>query len=343
METLNHIQTYDEISVSPKGITMYRKPITPHRHHTDDTEEPIIKAAPKRIIKPQGYMSDFSCRKLRKALEWLILISSKKKQWSKSAKKWVQFKVTFITLTLPSDQRHTDQIVKSKCLNSLLIELRKFHGMKNYIWRAEKQVNGNIHFHLVTDCFIDAQKLRERWNRICNVLGYTDAYTARMRNNIKSFSDYYNTYINQGSYASLMRRYNHGRATNWSDPNSTDIHSVRKIHNLTAYLFKYMSKNVENVNELTEAEKDTLLVKGQIWGLSESLSQIKNVTIPIDSYIRDEINRIYHEIKSYEKQDDFFHFKAINIRTIFRLKCTEIMTHIIDKLNEVFQLNVIAL
>ena len=35
------------------------------------------------------------------------------------------YKIGFVTLTLPSEQRHTDNEIKKYCLNQLLIELRK--------------------------------------------------------------------------------------------------------------------------------------------------------------------------------------------------------------------------
>ena len=39
-----------------------------------------------------------------------------------------------------------------------------------------------------------------------------------------------------------LKRFEYGKKTNWSDPNTTDIHSVYKINNLAAYLSKYMAK-----------------------------------------------------------------------------------------------------
>lgn len=107
-----------------------------------------------------------------------------------------------------------------------------------------------FYFHVLTDSFIDYRVLRMRWNRIINKLGYVDEYTRKMNEEIKSFSDYYNMFINQGSYMELIRRYNRGRASGWTDPNTTDIHSLIKVKNIVAYLSKYMGKDIRNKEKL---------------------------------------------------------------------------------------------
>ena len=78
-------------------------------------------------------------------------------QKSKVYQNPVQYKLTFITLTLPSKQIHSDNEIKSKCLNQFLIELKKNHSVSRYIWKAEKQENNNIHFHIIADKFIKWQ------------------------------------------------------------------------------------------------------------------------------------------------------------------------------------------
>ena len=175
----------------------------------------------------------------------IVPTTQQKKQYCRDQKKWIKFKITFITLTLASDQRHTDQEIKSKLLNSMLTEMRRDFGMLHYVWRAEKQQNGNIHFHILTNVFIPHSTLRKKWNRVQDKLGYVTAYSKEMQS-CRSFSDYYNKYINQGNYSQLMRRYILGKAVNWHNPNSTDIHSVKKVRNLPAYLSKYLCKTSQD-------------------------------------------------------------------------------------------------
>lgn len=97
---------------------------------------------------------------------------------------------TFITLTLPAQQTHTDKELTEFALNPFLSYARKFFGVRYYIWKKELQNNGNLHFHLCVDRYIEANKLRESWNRILNrgavsgcstVFDYVDRYNKAMR------------------------------------------------------------------------------------------------------------------------------------------------------------------
>ena len=98
---------------------------------------------------------------------------------------------TFITLTLPASQIHTDRELTTNLLNPFLSYARKYFHVRYYVWKKELQQNGNLHFHLVTDRFIKAECLRSAWNRLCNkgkVKGvaapfdYVDRYRAKMLN-----------------------------------------------------------------------------------------------------------------------------------------------------------------
>lgn len=216
---------------------------------------------------------------------------------------------------------HTDNEIKAKLFNHLLTELRNQFGMKHYVWRAEKQKNGNIHFHIVTNIFISHIELRKKWNRIQNKLGYVDRYRESMLNEIKEFRDYYDKFIEQGSYNTLMRRYCHGQATEWRSPNSTDIHSLRKIKNIGAYICKYMCKNETNEETVKEMRAKNLLVSGRLWGLSESLSKLKSITTVLTNNIIVEINQIYNHIKKDIFQKEYFTFFKISLKELSSLKC----------------------
>lgn len=97
---------------------------------------------------------------------------------------------TFITLTLPAGQKHTDKELTEYAVNPFLSYARKYWGVRYYIWKKELQSNGNLHFHFCTDRYVEANKLRECWNRILNrgavdgcstVFDYVDRYNATMR------------------------------------------------------------------------------------------------------------------------------------------------------------------
>lgn len=82
-----------------------------------------------------------------------------------------------LTVTLSSQQIHSDQEIKRKILVPFIDKLRYNHNIKHYFWRAEKQKNGNIHFHIVVDKYINKTVAREMWNRTQNVLGYIDRFS----------------------------------------------------------------------------------------------------------------------------------------------------------------------
>ena len=72
----------------------------------------------------------------------------------------------FITLTLSSIQKHSDNFIKRYMLGAFIKSIKLNYGVKYYYWRAEKQKNGNIHFHLIVDKYIDYNSLRQKWNLI---------------------------------------------------------------------------------------------------------------------------------------------------------------------------------
>lgn len=143
-------------------------------------------------------------------INWLIAQAEEKTYFAEKAKKWYKFRINFITLTLSATQIHDDRKIKSVCLNYFLNEVRRRYKVKNYLWRAERQKNGNIHFHITTDKYIHWNEIRKIWNAAQARLGY-----------LERFFD------------------THGHR----NPNSTDVHSVLKIKNLAAYLTKYLTKN----------------------------------------------------------------------------------------------------
>jgi hypothetical protein len=201
-------------------------------------------------------------KRLNRAVSWLAQLSSQKKVFSKKHNSTFSFKCSFITLTLPSLQVHDDNIIKKELLNCFLTYARTTWGVSNYVWRAEKQANGNIHFHIMTDTFIVYWAIRKAWNRICEKLGYVSAFAARYP----------------------------GRT-----PNSTDVHSVRNIKDIRKYIGKYMTK-----------ENDRVTVAGNTWGLSTSLSQLKNVVTDCVDVIADEFERLCNGNAEKLKKDQYF-------------------------------------
>lgn len=91
-------------------------------------------------------------------------------------KKSKAHKPVFITLTLSDKQAHDDYYIKRNMLQVFIKDLQYNFDVKHYFWKAERQKNGNIHFHILVDRFIDMKHIQNAWNRIQNNHGYLEKY-----------------------------------------------------------------------------------------------------------------------------------------------------------------------
>ena len=232
----------------------------------------------------KGKVSTVAKRKINKAIEYLLFLAGDKRLPDSPHGKFFKFKLSFVTLTLPSTQVHSDNEIKEKCLNQFFIEARKKWNVHNYIWRAEKQLNGNIHFHILTDRFIPWSELRDCWNRITNKLDYVERYRNEMRRFHSEGFQVRQDLLAKWEYKSQVRAYQKGKANDWSSPNSTDVHAVYKIRNITAYLSKYCTKNEQNAG-----------LTGRLWGSSYGLSNIPGAKLVRDSKVNEVIDKLFEK------------------------------------------------
>lgn len=240
-------------------------------------------------------LSEKSERKAKRAIKYMLFGTNYKKAYNKKYNSTFQFKVNFITLTLASKQQHTTLELKEKLLNQFLIEAKKKWKVENYIWKFEQQKNGNAHWHILTDKWIPYNELKNTWNRIQNKLNYV------------------NEFIQSGGHKS---------------PNSTDIHSLRKINNVVGYVLKYMVKPDTrpklNVKRSTleyqfssDYHKNTLSInvkkylsrlagRGRLWTCSTQLSHLTGGEEELDSALNAEIERLKLKKDSRTICDDHF-------------------------------------
>jgi hypothetical protein len=125
-----------------------------------------------RKNKPSGLITRQARSKVRKILDtWLSSIELYNSlQLNKNEVR--EHNPVFITLTLCAQQRHSDEYIKRSMLSQFLIKLSNNHGISNWFWRAEKQKNGNIHFHIIIDKYIPFVKLNKYWFDILEKEGY---------------------------------------------------------------------------------------------------------------------------------------------------------------------------
>lgn len=67
---------------------------------------------------------------------------------------------TLLTLTLVNDCEDTKAV---KMLNKFLTATKKQIGTYNYVWVAERQENGRIHFHMIVDKKLDINYVNSLW------------------------------------------------------------------------------------------------------------------------------------------------------------------------------------
>lgn len=156
-----------------------------------------------------GELSKKSVLRMQKAITWLWLFSDRKRFPYAKEKARVTFRLNFITLTLSDAQMHSDDWIKIHMLQPFLKWMNRC-GAIHYVWKAEAQENGNIHFHITTNFYIHWRHIQTKWNSIQYQHGYVNNY---------------------------FRKFGH------YEPNSTDVHAVRNERRFVYYMTNYMTKD----------------------------------------------------------------------------------------------------
>lgn len=176
---------------------------------------------------------------------------------------YVTHRLSFITLTLPSEQKHTDQEITNKVLQMFLDRGRKLGLFANYLWRAEKQKNGNIHYHLLTDTRAPYTLVYNIWLLSLESLGYVSRYTKKFSN--MPLSVYSKLPFNKNADTNLIStRYAKGVRNFWKKPPCVDVIYLDSLESINLYISKYVSKDDDSTNDN--------FVTGRIWACSRSLS-----------------------------------------------------------------------
>lgn len=222
------------------------------RDEHDRRNENLMQNRPEQIYN--GQMSKAAKKKIKTIVPNLALLEAArqtrngktKKLGKKSVMERLKTKkpvLSFITLTLASEQQHPDNQIKRDCLQPFLASLKRKCNMYRYLWVAELQKNGNIHFHIVTPSYIRKEEIRSLWNYHQNSLGYVD----------------------RSRYAS---------------PPSTQIEACRSIQSTGLYISKYLTKEPEipEQDEQTQA-KEQRRIEGRLWGCDEETEKLTAITI----------------------------------------------------------------
>lgn len=282
------------------------------------------------IAKTDFTLSKATVRKIRDTFSLLYELSPERKIEHKKNKWIYNFRLSFVTLTLPSKQIHTDTEIKSKCLNNFLTIMRNRFGLKNYIWVAELQKNQNIHFHLAFDLYIPHHAIRYYWNQSLNLLGYIDRYQKKFSK--LSLSEY--AQIRKKPISEVSKAFALGCRQGWRHPGTEQIIAIKNSKALIAYFSKYIAKNTA---ANTEADNDRLASFGRSWSRSESLSRIKYVSTWCWNSIKENITSIAEitELMT-ERVFDYcrvYYFKLKNQNAKFKKWINNHMQHLAEMYN----------
>lgn len=232
-------------------------------------------------------------KRLLNAVEWLRLISVQKNSKLRQTGRTVSFKISMITLTLPTGcENVSPAFFRSKLIHNFISASRYKFNLQSFVWRLERQKNGSLHVHFLCDQFINYIDLRRLWNKILHQQGLLQSYTDKFSN--MSFLDYSRLMLatTKMSKAQIKKAYVFGVSTSWRSPNTTDVHSIRKIKNVGAYVAKYMAK---------DPDKESGII-GKIWACSYNLSDKIKANLLLSAGDLDKIHSKFRfdKIKSLE-------------------------------------------
>lgn len=160
--------------------------------------------------KYTGLLTPGAKKRLTKCIE--LLVQAAEPQFIPNKKE--KFKLSFTTLTIYSTDRNiTASEAHETCLEPLLRWMRDRKPGFMYVWKAELQKRGQIHYHITSNAYIPYKELRQKWNALQKKAGYLDSY---------------------------FKKFNR-----WN-PASTEIMRVKKEESLSGYLIKEFVKNYQN-------------------------------------------------------------------------------------------------
>lgn len=226
-----------------------------------------------------GFISKSSGITIRKRLEAWIKAVQFNKIASTDQVRPKHSHIGFLTLTLPSDQMHSDNEIKRKCLMPFIQQLKRINSVQEYFWSAEPQKKGNLHFHLLIDRYVDKVQVNDLWNVATDHLGYLSRYVAE---------------------------------TGDVRPPSTRIQACPQDMSLVKYVMKYVSKQpeircslkivngvkfkrisywtIERDSKGVIHEFERRPIEGRSWGMSKGISTAKVYSMDASYRVYDLLN-----------------------------------------------------
>jgi hypothetical protein len=197
-----------QIQIRSKSILLYYLPtIRPPRGNLT-------------ITKPaySGTVTGGVAKRIRRAIDILVQSNPPKMIYNPVTKNTFPFSLNFVTMTIASEKVLGAKFCYTHLLKPFIRKMGKLGNM-SYVWKAEFQKRGQLHYHVATNVFLPWQDIRSTWNNLQRKARLLDEFALK-----------------------------HGNF----NPNGTDVHSFYSIKDVGSYMSKYMSKdNTASVNGKT--------------------------------------------------------------------------------------------
>ena len=256
----------------------------------------------KQMVKAySGGMTIGTRKRLAKAIT--IMSQAIKPGWRHNpvSDRMEYHKFSFITLTVSDAKNITARQGYDLLLSHFLdwmtrTAAKKDPTAKTYVWKAELQKRGQLHYHITTPAWIHWREIRDKWNELQHKAGLLNAYAAE-----------------------------HGHF----DPNSTDIHNTKSVRKADLYMIKELCKSISAVQleaieevrkkvaagllpeeqeeeEIKKITAEKIKTIGRIWGCSEDLLGVNYFTLSVTRDHERQIDEWVKQGLARRKVDDFF-------------------------------------
>lgn len=236
------------------------------------TEKQLVALAKNKV---NGYLSEKSVKRIvgtfklwHEAIEYY---NENIKQKNKRRPKHLNM----ITLTLPTTIAREDIWMKRRLLTPFLQKMMYYRPTMNYLWKMEKKVKYQPHFHVIVDEWMDKEVIRDLW---------------------------YDTVNAQIAVWQLEDKWGHV----WN--NGTRVEGLRDKTSAAAYVAKYMSKKEDDLpctgriwgcnRELSQLKPTNYIVYRTLaMTVIDNLKRDLQEVFITDQYMRVTFNRDYHDLK----------------------------------------------
>jgi hypothetical protein len=159
--------------VRPNCFVQYLAPVEPYQKKKSGTE---FQKGKKNCKTYTGELTEGAKKRLSKSIDIMIqqCCTTPKYVWDKRRKVKRQFTMGFITLTIPPQpgkDLFTGKQSTKELLEPFLRVLREHYKSLYYVWKAELQARGEIHYHILTDVFVDLNHCRQKFVAILKNAG----------------------------------------------------------------------------------------------------------------------------------------------------------------------------